>query len=105
VQGEFTLPETITPALPAVEGFADLDMPEPLLAELGRQGVSAPFPIQGATLPNTLAGRDVLGRGRTGSGKTLAFASPSSPARPDNVPSPAGRWDRSSYRRVSWRTR
>ncbi|MFD8262173.1 DEAD/DEAH box helicase, partial [Streptomyces griseoluteus] len=73
VQGEFALPRTITPALPAVEGFADLDMPEQLLAELGRQGVTAPFPIQGATLPNSLAGRDVLGRGRTGSGKTLAF--------------------------------
>ncbi|MFF8942795.1 DEAD/DEAH box helicase [Streptomyces sp. NPDC014864] len=73
VQGEFALPRTITPALPAVEGFADLDMPEHLLAELGRQGVTAPFPIQGATLPNSLAGRDVLGRGRTGSGKTLAF--------------------------------
>ncbi|MFF1589004.1 DEAD/DEAH box helicase [Streptomyces sp. NPDC058286] len=73
VQGEFALPRTITPALPAVEGFADLGMPEQLLSELGRQGVSAPFPIQGATLPNSLAGRDVLGRGRTGSGKTLAF--------------------------------
>ena len=73
VQGEFALPETITPALPAVEGFADLDMPAQLLAELGRQGVTVPFPIQGATLPNSLAGRDVLGRGRTGSGKTLAF--------------------------------
>ncbi|MFF6877469.1 DEAD/DEAH box helicase [Streptomyces sp. NPDC012474] len=73
VHGEFALPRTITPALPAVEGFADLDMPEQLLAELGRQGVTAPFPIQGATLPNSLAGRDVLGRGRTGSGKTLAF--------------------------------
>jgi superfamily II DNA/RNA helicase len=72
-QGEFALPETITLALPAAQGFADLDMPEQLLAELGRQGVSAPFPIQGATLPNTLAGRDVLGRGRTGSGKILAF--------------------------------
>lgn len=35
--------------------------------------MTAPFPIQGATLPNSLAGRDVLGRGRTGSGKTLAF--------------------------------
>jgi len=64
---------TTTPALPAVERFADLDMPAPLLAELGRQGVAVPFPIQGATLPNSLAGRDVLGRGRTGSGKTLAF--------------------------------
>ncbi|MET8103032.1 DEAD/DEAH box helicase [Streptomyces sp. NPDC005236] len=73
VQGEFALPTTITPALPAVEGFADLSMPEQLLAELGRQGVAVPFPIQGATLPNSLAGRDVLGRGRTGSGKTLAF--------------------------------
>src|SRR4029453_15125581 len=42
-------------------------------AALTAQGVTVPFPIQGATLPNTLAGRDVLGRGRTGSGKTLAF--------------------------------
>ncbi|MFD5933047.1 DEAD/DEAH box helicase [Streptomyces sp. NPDC060333] len=73
VQGEFALPKTITPALPAIEAFADLDMPGALLAALGTQGVSVPFPIQGATLPNTLAGRDVLGRGRTGSGKTLAF--------------------------------
>ncbi|WP_445269096.1 DEAD/DEAH box helicase [Streptomyces sp. DSM 41634] len=73
LQGEFALPETITPALPAVEAFADLDMPEQLLAALGSEGVSVPFPIQAATLPNSLAGRDVLGRGRTGSGKTLAF--------------------------------
>ncbi|MEU6995882.1 DEAD/DEAH box helicase [Streptomyces sp. NPDC046465] len=72
-QGEFALPKTVTPALPAVEDFADLGMPTPLLTELGRQGVAVPFPIQGATLPNSLAGRDVLGRGRTGSGKTLAF--------------------------------
>ncbi|MGW5852565.1 DEAD/DEAH box helicase, partial [Streptomyces sp. NPDC055254] len=73
VQGEFALPKTITPALPAVEAFADLDMPAELLAALTTQGMSVPFPIQGATLPNSLAGRDVLGRGRTGSGKTLAF--------------------------------
>ncbi|MEW5534405.1 DEAD/DEAH box helicase [Streptomyces virginiae] len=73
VQGEFAPPKTITPALPAVEAFADLDMPTELLAALGTQGLSVPFPIQGATLPNTLSGRDVLGRGRTGSGKTLAF--------------------------------
>ncbi|MFE0332522.1 DEAD/DEAH box helicase, partial [Streptomyces sp. NPDC058960] len=53
--------------------FADLDMPGALLAALGSQGVTVPFPIQAATLPNSLAGRDVLGRGRTGSGKTLAF--------------------------------
>ncbi|AQU64988.1 DEAD/DEAH box helicase [Streptomyces niveus] len=73
VQGEFALPKTTTPALPAVDAFADLDMPAQLLATLTKQGVSVPFPIQGATLPNTLAGRDALGRGRTGSGKTLAF--------------------------------
>ncbi|MYR87102.1 DEAD/DEAH box helicase [Streptomyces sp. SID685] len=59
--------------MPAVESFADLAMPAPLLATLGHEGVTVPFPIQAATLPNSLAGRDVLGRGRTGSGKTLAF--------------------------------
>ncbi|MGW2261784.1 DEAD/DEAH box helicase [Streptomyces sp. NPDC001780] len=72
-QGEFALPATITPALPAVASFADLALPAPLLAALGHEGVTVPFPIQAATLPNSLAGRDVLGRGRTGSGKTLAF--------------------------------
>ncbi|WP_331748383.1 DEAD/DEAH box helicase [Streptomyces sp. NBC_00648] len=72
-QGEFAPPETLTPALPAVEAFADLALPRPLLAALSTQGVTVPFPIQAATLPNSLAGRDVLGRGRTGSGKTLAF--------------------------------
>ncbi|MFF7362805.1 DEAD/DEAH box helicase [Streptomyces sp. NPDC008125] len=71
--GEFALPETLTPALPAVEAFAELDMPAALLKTLAAQGVTDPFPIQGATLPNSLAGRDILGRGRTGSGKTLAF--------------------------------
>jgi superfamily II DNA/RNA helicase len=71
--GEFALPTTITPALPPVEAFAELGLPARLLATLTAQGVSAPFPIQAATLPNSLAGRDVLGRGRTGSGKTLAF--------------------------------
>jgi superfamily II DNA/RNA helicase len=48
-------------------------MPQALLATLTRQGVTKPFPIQAAALPNALDGRDVLGRGRTGSGKTLAF--------------------------------
>jgi superfamily II DNA/RNA helicase len=75
-RGEFALPKTIEPALPAVESFAELAMPAPLLAALGHEGVSVPFPIQAATLPNSLAGRDVLGRGRTGSGKTLAFGLP-----------------------------
>ncbi|MFE7231324.1 DEAD/DEAH box helicase [Streptomyces sp. NPDC057596] len=70
---EFRLPESTTPALPPVEDFAGLDMPAGLLNTLTAQGVTAPFPIQAATLPNSLAGRDLLGRGRTGSGKTLAF--------------------------------
>ncbi|GAA4390427.1 DEAD/DEAH box helicase [Actinomadura verrucosospora] len=53
--------------------FAELALPAPIQETLVRQGVTAPFPIQAAALPNALAGRDVLGRGRTGSGKTLTF--------------------------------
>ncbi|MET0590051.1 MAG: DEAD/DEAH box helicase [Naasia sp.] len=56
--------------------FAQLGVPAPLVAELTAQGIASPFPIQVDTLPDTLAGRDVLGRGRTGSGKTLAFSLP-----------------------------
>ncbi|MEU7556526.1 DEAD/DEAH box helicase [Streptomyces sp. NPDC044571] len=70
---EFTMPEPLAPALPPVAAFEDMDMPEALLKTLAAQGVTEPFPIQAATLPNSLAGRDLLGRGRTGSGKTLAF--------------------------------
>ncbi|MEU9161227.1 DEAD/DEAH box helicase [Streptomyces sp. NPDC048424] len=70
---EFTMPEPLTPALPPVAAFEDMDMPEALLKTLAAQGVTEPFPIQAATLPNSLAARDLLGRGRTGSGKTLAF--------------------------------
>ncbi|MCD0453296.1 DEAD/DEAH box helicase [Actinocorallia sp. API 0066] len=67
------MPVATVPALPAVDTFAAMDLPAPLLAALTAQGLTAPFPIQAAALPNALAGRDVLGRGRTGSGKTLAF--------------------------------
>ncbi|WP_405016867.1 DEAD/DEAH box helicase [Kitasatospora sp. NBC_00070] len=62
-----------TPAKPPAATFAELEMPKGLLSALGKEGVTEPFPIQSATLPDALAGRDVLGRGRTGSGKTLAF--------------------------------
>ncbi|MFJ9690569.1 DEAD/DEAH box helicase [Kitasatospora sp. NPDC101183] len=72
-KAEFAMPVSTTAALPAVESFDELDMPAALLSVLTRQGVTTPFPIQAATLPNSLAGRDVLGRGRTGSGKTIAF--------------------------------
>ncbi len=54
--------------------FTDLGVPDALVRVLAGAGVDRPFPIQAATLPDALAGRDVLGRGRTGSGKTYAFA-------------------------------
>ncbi|WP_253258328.1 DEAD/DEAH box helicase [Pseudonocardia sp. N23] len=63
----WTTPESGMPA------FADLGLPEPVLRTLASEGFTAPFPIQAATLPVTLSGRDLLGRGQTGSGKTLAF--------------------------------
>jgi superfamily II DNA/RNA helicase len=56
--------------------FAGLGVAPALIASLASGGIDAPFPIQSATLPDSLAGRDVLGRGRTGSGKTVAFALP-----------------------------
>ena len=56
--------------------FGALGVPVALVAALSAQGIDSPFPIQVDTLPDTLSGRDVLGRGKTGSGKTLAFAIP-----------------------------
>ena len=56
--------------------FADLGVPAALTSILEKDGITIPSPIQAATLPDSLAGRDVLGRGRTGSGKTLAFVLP-----------------------------
>jgi superfamily II DNA/RNA helicase len=61
---------------PAAGSFAELGVSEALVSVLAKQSITAPFPIQSATLPDSIAGRDVLGRGRTGSGKTLAFALP-----------------------------
>ena len=60
----------------AVPTFESLGVPERLSRILVDSGISTPFPIQTSTLPDTLAGRDVLGRGKTGSGKTLAFTIP-----------------------------
>ncbi len=56
--------------------FADFGLPAPIVRSLADQGITSPFPIQSASLPDSLAGTDVLGRGRTGSGKTLAFSLP-----------------------------
>ncbi|WP_448627577.1 DEAD/DEAH box helicase [Geodermatophilus sp. URMC 64] len=66
----------VATVLPTATTFAALGVPAPLVEVLAASGITAPFPIQVATLPDTLAGRDVLGRGRTGSGKTLAFGLP-----------------------------
>ncbi len=56
--------------------FASLGLPEGIVRKLAQNGVTAPFPIQAATIPDALAGKDILGRGRTGSGKTLSFGLP-----------------------------
>ncbi len=56
--------------------FAGLGLPEGVVRKLAQNGVTTPFPIQAATIPDALAGKDILGRGRTGSGKTLSFGLP-----------------------------
>jgi superfamily II DNA/RNA helicase len=66
-------------------GFAALGLPGRLVERLARDGITDPFPIQSATIPDALAGRDVLGRGRTGSGKTLAFGLPTVAALADGT--------------------
>ncbi len=69
--------EEIAPgAAPAVTSFTQLGLPDELVRVLTREGITTPFEIQTATVPDALAGRDVLGRGQTGSGKTLAFGLP-----------------------------
>ncbi|HEV7950027.1 MAG TPA: DEAD/DEAH box helicase, partial [Glaciihabitans sp.] len=61
-----------------VEGvtFGDLGLGANIVRQLGEMGAPSPFPIQAATIPDVLAGKDVLGRGKTGSGKTIAFGAP-----------------------------
>ncbi|MFJ9519396.1 DEAD/DEAH box helicase [Kitasatospora sp. NPDC101801] len=56
--------------------FGDLGLHDDVVRALNKRGVTTPFPIQAATIPDALAGKDVLGRGRTGSGKTLSFGLP-----------------------------
>ena len=56
--------------------FGELGVPGPLVRVLAADDKKTAFPIQADTLPDSLAGRDILGRGRTGSGKTLAFSIP-----------------------------
>jgi superfamily II DNA/RNA helicase len=63
-------------AVPPLVTFASAGVPPQLVAALAETGIVTPFPIQAATLPDALAGRDILGRGQTGSGKTLGFSIP-----------------------------
>ena len=72
---DLTVATTSAP-VPSTGGFADLGLPKALVAALQAGGITEPFPIQAATIPDALAGRDVLGRGKTGSGKTLGFGLP-----------------------------
>ncbi|HSN06794.1 MAG TPA: DEAD/DEAH box helicase, partial [Candidatus Angelobacter sp.] len=74
-QMEWTAPEVTAVAAPT-SGFADLGLPSELTSVLAGLGITEPFPIQAATIPDALEGKDVLGRGRTGSGKTLGFGLP-----------------------------
>ncbi|MGZ4503224.1 MAG: DEAD/DEAH box helicase [Nocardioidaceae bacterium] len=69
-------PTTPLPTAVGKSGFAALGLPDALVEALTALGITEPFPIQSATLPDSLAGRDLLGRGRTGSGKTYAFVLP-----------------------------
>jgi superfamily II DNA/RNA helicase len=72
---ENTAPESAVESAPEIT-FADLGLPEGVVRKLAQNGVTTPFPIQAATIPDALAGKDILGRGRTGSGKTLSFGLP-----------------------------
>lgn len=64
------------PGASSSSDFALLGVPRPLVDALALSGIAKPFPIQAATLPDAISGRDILGGGRTGSGKTLAFVLP-----------------------------
>ncbi|MFI1760098.1 DEAD/DEAH box helicase [Streptomyces sp. NPDC020571] len=71
-----TATEATEPTKAPEPTFADLGLPEGVVRKLAQNGVTTPFPIQAATIPDALAGKDILGRGRTGSGKTLSFGLP-----------------------------
>ena len=63
----------VSEAAESALGFAEAGVHPDLVRALLARGIKQPFPIQSATLPVAISGRDVLGRGQTGSGKTLAF--------------------------------
>jgi len=69
-------PTEFSETAPAPTSFTELSLPAEMVRVLTRDGIAQPFEIQAATIPDALAGKDVLGRGQTGSGKTLAFGLP-----------------------------
>ncbi|MGA5817297.1 DEAD/DEAH box helicase, partial [Kitasatospora sp. NPDC094028] len=73
---EETAEDTAAEAAEPTITFGDLGLHDDVVRALAKRGVTTPFPIQAATIPDALAGKDVLGRGRTGSGKTLSFGLP-----------------------------
>ena len=81
--------------------FRDLGVPADLCDALAQEGIAEPFPVQAATLPDALAGRDLCGRAPTGSGKTLAFGIPLVDPRRQGRARPAHR-PRARARPASW---
>jgi superfamily II DNA/RNA helicase len=75
VPSDASAPAGESPEAPGLT-FTDLGLPDGIVRKLTQNGVTSPFPIQAATIPDALAGKDILGRGRTGSGKTLSFGLP-----------------------------
>ena len=73
---ETTAPTSAPEPVPALPSFRDLALSEPVFQALADVGYEAPSPIQSATIPPLLEGRDVLGQAQTGTGKTAAFALP-----------------------------
>ncbi|WP_087587738.1 DEAD/DEAH box helicase [Prescottella equi] len=70
-------PETIETEGATVEvTFAEIGLPEPVVAALARNSITVPSPIQAMAIPDAIAGKNILGRAQTGSGKTLAFGLP-----------------------------
>src|SRR4051812_23166800 len=64
---ESAVPTESTDSAEPTVTFGDLGLPEAIVRKLNQNGVVTPFPIQAATIPDALSGRDILGRGRTGS--------------------------------------
>jgi len=68
--------QSSTDEMESHETFQSMELNPKIVTELAKMGAATPFPIQEATIPAAMRGRDILGRGKTGSGKTIAFGAP-----------------------------